>query len=155
MSCAGHDLVVEEHRLHHQDVAGRADRDELLLGAQHDAGDRDLVGLLHRPEQQPVRLRRALVGDEVVRVVVVDGVDLVEVHEVLDVDRARLLRVQRVELVGRDDDVAVLRQLVALDDLVVADLLARLRDPRASAAIRLPVSALSWLKRTVLRETAE
>ena len=95
MSSRRHDLVVEEHRLHHQDVAGRADRDELLLGAQHDAGDGDLVGLLHRPQQEPVRLRRALVGDEVVRVVVVDGVDLVEVDEVLDVDRARLLRVQR------------------------------------------------------------
>ena len=119
-----HDLVVEDHRLHRQHVAlAGADRDELLLGAQHDAGDRHLAGLAHRLEQQAVGLPRALVGDEVVRVVVEDRVDVLEVDEVLDVDRAGLLGGDRVELLGRDHDVALLGQLEALDDLLVRDLL--------------------------------
>ena len=118
-----HDLVVEDHRLHHQQVTRRADRDERLLGADDDAGDRHLARRLHRVEQQPVRLGRALVRHEVVRVVVVDRVDVLEVDEVLDVDRARALGIERVELVGRDHDVAVLGQLEALDDLVERHLL--------------------------------
>ena len=75
-----------------QHVARRADRDELLLGADDDARDRDLARLAHRVEQQPVGLGAAGAGREVVGVVVVDRVDLVEVDEVLDVDRPRLLR---------------------------------------------------------------
>ena len=140
----GHDLVVEDHRLHRQHVAGGgADRDELLLGAQHDARDRHLAGLAHRLEQQRVGLARALVGDEVVRVVVEDRVDVLEVDEVLDVDRARLLGRDRVELLGRDDDVALLGQLEALDDLLVGHLLLRHRvdpllgDPVAGVGVEL------------------
>ena len=55
-----------------------ADRHELLLGADHDVRDADLAGLAHRLEQQPVRLRAAGAGREVVGVVVVDRVDLGE-----------------------------------------------------------------------------
>ena len=56
--------------------------------------------------------------------VVVDGVDLVEVDEVLDVDRPGGLGVEGVELLGRDHHVGVRAQLVALDDVLVGDLLA-------------------------------
>ena len=79
----------------------------------------------HRVEQELVGLRGALVRREVVRVVVVDRVDLLEVHEVLDVDRARLLRLERLELLGRDRHVVVRADLVALDDLLVRDLVTR------------------------------
>ena len=91
---------------------------QALLGADHHAGDGDLVGLAHRLEEQVVRLVGAAVGRQVIRVVVVDRVDLVLVHELLDVDRARLLGIERVELLGLDDHVAVLGDLEALDDLL-------------------------------------
>ena len=41
-------VVITQHL-----IAGM-DRDELLTGAQHDTPDRDLVGVVHRLEQQPV-----------------------------------------------------------------------------------------------------
>src|SRR4051794_26594572 len=55
--------------------------------------------------------------------VVEDGVDLLEIDERLDVDRARLLRVGRVELVvGQHHDLAAV-QLVAAGDLLPRHLL--------------------------------
>ena len=111
----------------------RADRDEALLVADDNARDRHLVRLLHRVEQQPVGLRGRRVGHEVVRVVVEDRVDLVEIDEVLDLDRARLLGSERVELRRRDDHVAVRADLIALDEPLVRDLLARLRTDAAAA----------------------
>jgi hypothetical protein len=76
-------------------------------------------------------------------VVVEDRVDVAQVDEVLDVDRARLLRIERVELVRRDHHVALLRELVALDDVVEGDFLIGvgidplLRDPVAGLAVEL------------------
>src|SRR5262249_48337292 len=61
---------------------------------------------------------------EVVRLLEVDGVDVVEVDEVLDLDRAGPLRIELGELVLGQEDVLVRRVLVALDDLLVGDLLA-------------------------------
>jgi hypothetical protein len=58
-------------------------------------------------------------------VVEVDRVDVLEIHEVLDVDRPGLLRIERLELLGGDDDVPIRRQLVALDHVLVGHLLAR------------------------------
>jgi hypothetical protein len=80
-----------------------------------------------------------VVGHEVVGVVVEDRVDLLEVDEVLDVDGAGPLGVERLELLRRDDHVAVLRELVALHDVVVGDLVAGVRVD-ARWEMRLPVS---------------
>jgi len=60
-------------------------------------------------------------------VVVEDRVDLVEVHEVLDVDCAGLLGGEAVELLRRDHHVALGADLVALDEVLVRDLLAGAR----------------------------
>ena len=60
----------------------------------------------------------ALVGDEVVRLLEVQRVDLVEVDELLDLDRVAPLRAQRLDLVVLDHHVLALRDLVAADDLV-------------------------------------
>ena len=117
-------LVVEAHRRHRQDVVHRADRGEVLLVAKDEAGDRDLAGVAHRLDEQGVGLLGALVGAEVVGLLEVDGVDLVEVDEVLDLDRAGLLRVEVRELLARQGHVLVGGELVALDDVVVGDLLA-------------------------------
>ena len=80
---------------------------------------------------------------QVVGVVVVDRVDVGELDEVLDLDRLGLLGLQRLELAGLDDHVAVGRELEALDDVVVGDLVARrgvdalLRDAHAGLAAEL------------------
>ena len=84
----------------------------------------------------------------------VDRVDVVEVDEVLDLDRAGLLRVELLELVAGDDDVLVGGDLIPLDDVFVGDLLAvglgdpLVADPRA-------VFARSSRKLTDFFETAE
>ena len=73
----------------------------------------------------------------------VDRVDLVERDEVLDLDRLRLLGIERLELAGLDQHVAVGRQLVALDDVLVGDLVAGRRidalllDAHAGLAVEL------------------
>ena len=73
----GHDLVVEDHRLHHQHVAGAGRiATSCSLERSTTRAIATLPDSLHRLEQQPVGLRRALVGHEVVRVVVVDRVDV-------------------------------------------------------------------------------
>jgi hypothetical protein len=100
-------LVVEDHRAHGQDVADRAQRDELLLGADDHLRDADPAGLAHGVDQEPVGLGAARARHEVVRVVEVDRVDLRELDEALDVDRLGLARVQALELAGLQDHVAV------------------------------------------------
>ena len=60
----------------------------------------------------------------------VDRVDLVEIDEVLDLDRLGLLRIELLELVAGQHHVLLGRDLIPLDDLLVGDLLAvRLGDP--------------------------
>ena len=74
---------------------------------------------------------------------VVERVDLVQLDEVLDVDRAGLLRGERLELLRRDHDVAVGAHLEALDDVLVGHFLAvggtdaLLLDPRPVGVVEL------------------
>ena len=119
-------LVGVAHRLEHEHAVDGADRDERLLRAHHEPPDRDLALLLHHVGEQAVGLRRFLVGHEEVGVLEVDGVDVDEVDEVLDLDLAARLRRQRRELVGLDDHVAARLELVALHDLVEGHLFAGL-----------------------------
>ena len=85
-----------------------------------------IAGLLHRARAAartagaaPARARR----HEEVRAVEVDRVDLVERHEPLDLDRARVVcALDRLEILVLDDHELALRDLPALDDLVGADL---------------------------------
>ena len=92
------DLVGEQQRRQLERDLGRAQRDEVLLGAQHDAGDADAAARAHRLEQQPVGLGAARGRRDVVRRVVEDRVDLRAVDEVLDLDRAAALGIERLEL---------------------------------------------------------
>ena len=96
----------------------------MLLVADDDLRDPDLAGLGERADEQPVRLLRALRGQEVVRLAVVDRVDLLERDEVADVDRVRQLDVEPVEVLVAELDVAALVDLEAADDVVARDRLA-------------------------------
>ena len=52
----------------------------------------------------------------------VDRVDVGEVHEGLDVDRARLARRRRLELLVGEHDLVAVVELVAVADVLVGDL---------------------------------
>ena len=75
--------------------------------------------------------------------VVEDRIDLIQLDEVLYLDRARFLGLERVELLRLDHHVAIGSQLVAFDDVLVGDLLvvlgidALLGDPRSGLAGKL------------------
>ena len=117
-------LVGEAHRRHRQHLAHRADRGQVLAVSEHEPRHRHLLRVGHRLDQQGVGLLGPLVGPQVVGVVEVDRVDLVEIDEVLDLDRPRLLGVELLELLPGQNDVLLGRDLIALDDLLVGDLLA-------------------------------
>ena len=77
-----------------------------------------------RLAEQRVGLGAGLLGDEVVGLLEHHRVDLVEVDELLDVDRARGLHGHGVEVLVREHHVAVLLDLVALHDVLEGDLFA-------------------------------
>src|SRR3954471_8720105 len=119
-------LVVEQHRGQREQAVADADRDEVLLRAHHEAPEGRAVGLLHHLDQQlvgaPAALGLALRQQEV-RVIEVGGVDVDEVDERLDVDRAGLARGGgREVLVGQHDLLPVV-ELVAVADVLEGDLL--------------------------------
>ena len=102
-----------------------------------------MPGLLERLGEQAIGAIATLVGAEVVDLLEVLAVDARERDELDDVDRARRLLLERLQLFGREDDVLVLRELVALDrfvaghDFVVvlgADVL--LLEPRAALLVQ-------------------
>src|SRR5436190_16951642 len=114
----GDDFVRVEHGGDRQRVLHGTDRRQVLLGAQDEAGDADLPRALHRLDQQRVRLVGPAVRDQVVGVVVVDGIDLRQVDEVLDRDRLGRARVERLQFFLGDGDVAALADLESLDDVL-------------------------------------
>ena len=84
---------------------------------------------LHQLDQQPVGAHRPLglaTGDEEVRMVEVDRVDLVEVDERLDLDRPGLARLDRGELLVAEHDLLAV-EVVAVADLLPEHLLVLLR----------------------------
>src|SRR4051812_43492400 len=125
-----HELVVEEHRVQAENAVERPHGDEVLAVVEDPPPDPGAVGLLERVVQQPVGILAVVLGAEVVDLVVHDGVDVRGADELLDLDQARLLARGGVELLLLEHDELALRDLVALDDLLVGDLLVLLRaDP--------------------------
>jgi hypothetical protein len=141
--CRVVDLVGVHHGRHDQHPVLGSQRRQVLLGAHHEAGDRHLALLLHGALQEGVGLAGALVRRHVVRGVVEHGVDLREVDELLDVDRAGRLGVEGGQLVVANQDVLARRQLVALGDRLVGHLVTvggrhlPVLDPRAGASVDL------------------
>ena len=136
-------LVGVAHRLEAQHAVDRTDRDEGLLRAQHEPTDRDLASSSSiTSTSSRYGLGRVLVGDEVVGLLEVDGVDLGRGRRSPRSRSWRLaLGLSAAELVALDDHVLTALELVALHDLVVRDLFAGLlRDPPvpdAGAGLRL------------------
>ena len=114
-----------EELLHDERVAvavrDRADHHDVLLAARGPAADRAAVGLAQRLREQRVRLRPALVGREVVGLVEEYRVDGLDRHEFRDVRGVGAGLLQRLQLLGREHHVLVLRELVALDHVLARD----------------------------------
>ena len=120
------------------------------LPRMHELGQRHALRLHHGVGQQPVGLLAALVGAEVVGLLEVDRIHLGERDELGDVDHARGLALERLQLFLGELHVLVLGELVALDqraaldDLVAggAELLLLMRPPHFWC---------SWLNETLTR----
>src|SRR4051794_34479158 len=138
---------MEEHRGQRQQALADANRHQVLLRAQDEAPERGAVGALHDLDEQLVGAPRALrlaLGQQEVGVVEGDRVDVGEVDERLDVDRAGLARRGRGELLVAEHDLAPVVELVAVADVLEADLLVLLRaeapglDRRSVLLVQLP-----------------
>ncbi len=102
-------------------VGGGPHQHEVLLAPRGILSERRATGFLQRLGEQVIGALAALVGPEEVGLVEVDAVDLVERHELGDIDGVGGLLVERLELLGGEDDVLPLGELVALGDLVLLD----------------------------------
>src|SRR5215211_7654502 len=106
------DLVRVVHRLEDQNTVVGAKRGEVLLVPDHDLGDADLPCLFERLHEQPVRLLGALLRCEVIGLAKVDRVEIV----VLERDVAALVDLEAAhDLVGGNGLAAVLAHLVVAD----------------------------------------
>ena len=127
-------LVGPQQGLQHEHVAAHAQSREPRLLPQREPHDRRAVGLLERPAQQHVGLRRGRVRLEVVRAVERQQVDLLARHELDDVDLAAALGGQRVEVLLGEHD-RVLAVVVRLVDVGVRhDFAVDLADPLVADA---------------------
>ena len=140
-------VVVDEERLERERVPHRPDQAELLLAGEHEAAERGDVRLLHRLVQQHVGTACGFRagGYEVVRPVEVDGIDVGELHEAADLDRAaRVVLLDRLEVGVLDGHVLPLRhlppahELVGFDDPLVNRAVALLLDRRPAFAVQQP-----------------
>src|SRR5215212_631185 len=118
----GPHFVVEAHRRERQSPVAHAHQRQVLLGAHHEPAEGGAIGLAHRLDKQAVCAQGALAlagGHEPVRVVEVERVHVAKVDEGLDVDRARLARLDGGELLVGD------HHLLAVEVVRVRDLLPR------------------------------
>ena len=117
------DVLGEEERLEQERAGPGTDEAEVLLAPEDELADRGHPRLLHRAQQEDVRLslRVGVGGCEVVGAVEVDGVDVLELDEAQDRDRLRAGQRDGLEIGLLDEDVLALGELPALDELVGLD----------------------------------
>ena len=93
-----------------------------LAAAQHQGADGDLAGGLHRVADDGEGLGSdALFRHDVEGVVPVQPIDLVFVDEAVDTDGSGGLQLHLVEVVVIEQDILVLRHLIALDQIRALD----------------------------------
>ena len=117
----GPHLLGVTELLHHQAILGRPQHHQVLLAARGVLGETGHAGAPHGGGQQCIGALCSLVGPQVVGPVVVNGVHLGDRHELGERDRSARGLLQRLELLGREEHVLVLRVLVALCDIVPLD----------------------------------
>jgi hypothetical protein len=121
---------VEQHRLQREPLLAHAHQHEVLLAAQHEPPERGALGARHHLHEQPVGAQVALgLADrrEEVGMVEVDRVNVRDVDERLDVDRAGLARRGGGEVLVGEHHLPAVVELVAVPDRLERDLLVLLR----------------------------
>jgi hypothetical protein len=114
-------LVGVQQLLQDQPVFAGAHLHHVLFALPDPARQCAAAAFLHRRDQQPVRLAAALVGHQVVGLVVVDRVDRAHRDERDNVDGVPRRFFQRLQFRRREGDIAVLVELVALDHVGAFD----------------------------------
>src|SRR6202049_5114060 len=104
--------------LHGEHVADRTQDHDVALAACGPVADATTPRLLERFGEQCVGLGGALVGSEVVGLVVVNRIDRLDGHELGDLHRVRADFFQCLDLLGRELHVLILGELVALHHLL-------------------------------------
>jgi hypothetical protein len=115
-----HLVGIEQLLQHHAALRG-ADLHHVLLGAERPLGERAAARVLHRPQQQAVRLRAALVGRQEVRLVEIDRIDRPLGDEFDDVYRLPRRLGKRLQLLRGEENEAALLEFVAFDHLRALD----------------------------------
>ena len=121
----GSDFVGVAQQRPHQPLVERLERDDVLTVGQHHATDRDLVHLADGfADHREGVVADLAVGSQVVGTDQIARIDLASVDELVDLDGARRFQRDVLELLLGHLDEGVGVERVALDDVLVGDLLA-------------------------------
>src|SRR6266487_6513203 len=111
-------LVRVSQRHPEQAFAARLERDDVLARGENDSPERHHAFVADRLANDRERLLADLaVGYHVVGIVEIEVVDLFPRHELVDLDGARALDRNRLELLGLELDVLAFADFVTLDDV--------------------------------------
>src|SRR5437867_6219745 len=108
-------LVGVMELLHRDHAVERAQEDEVLLSACGILSESGSTRLLQRLAKQTIGAVSTLVRAEIVYLLDVLAIDFPEWDELDDLDHPRRFLLERLQLLWREDDVLVLRELVTLD----------------------------------------
>ena len=100
--------------LHDEALQNRPDHHDVLLAARAIATDGAALGLAQRAGEQRIRLGAPLVGSEVVGLVEEYRIDRLDRHEFGDLRAVRPRLLHRLELLGGEHHILVLRELIPL-----------------------------------------
>src|SRR5438552_5021013 len=99
----------------------------MLLTARRVLTERGTSGLFQGCREQTIRAIATLVGAEVIDLLEILAIDARKRDELDDVDRARRLFLERLQLLGAENDVLILGELVPLHRVVAGHDLVVLR----------------------------
>src|SRR5215469_4267094 len=115
------DFLGVVHGVEHQAAFGGAQEDGVLAVVHGELGDGDVFAFLEGLGEQRVRAPARFLGKHVIGGIEVDRVDLGFLDELEDLHGLGGLGLDLLDLFGLDDDVLVLAEFVALDDLTAVD----------------------------------
>ena len=116
------DLVGIAQRLEHHPAPAGFQADDIFLAAHRQLADADLVRPLERFAEHDERFLGEIVGrhDEI-GLVVIDRIDVAEVDELGQLERLAAFQFDLLDLLGLEQDIFALLDLIALEDFVAVD----------------------------------
>ena len=96
----------------------RAQRRQIFFIAHDELCDADFLRLGHRFHEQPIRLGRSLAGGQVIRPVVIQRIDVIQIDKIGDIDGAAFLGGNRIKLRLLHNHVLIGGNLISFDDVL-------------------------------------